>query len=151
MKYKILVFIICCFMLFLVTGCMINKNDFDIGKESNIVITPNKVTLSIKDGSLTKTGAILVLKNNSDVTIQYGYPYEIEIKKYDKWHKINVELNFILPAFSLKTNEIKELELNWENGYGTLASGDYRIIKNIDIEKEDGTYESFYVSAEFSI
>lgn len=62
-----------------------------------------------------------------------------------------MKLNFNLPAFSLKSKETKELELNWENGYGKLASGDYRIIKSIDIEKEDGTFDTFYVSAEFTI
>ena len=46
---------------------------------------------------------------------------------------------------------MKEIELKWENGYGKLASGDYRIIKSIDIEKEDGTFDTFYVAAEFTI
>lgn len=68
-----------------------------------------------------------------------------------EWHKINVELNFKLPAYLLKSKETKELELNWENGYGKLVSGYYRIIKCIDIEKEDGTFDNFYVSAEFTI
>ncbi len=133
------------------TGCGTDKNEFDIGKESNIEIVEKGVTLSIKDNTLSKTGATLVLKNNSDVDVQYGNPYEIEIKKDGEWHKINVELNFTMPAFELKLKESKEIELNWENGYGKLASGDYRIIKSIDIEKEDGTFETFYVSAEFTI
>ena len=133
------------------TGCGTNKNEFDIGKESNIEIVEKGVSLTVKENTLTETGATLILKNDSDVDVQYGNPYEMEIKKDGEWHKINVELNFTLPAFILKSKETKEFELNWENGYGKLASGDYRIIKSVDVEKADGTFDTFYVSAEFTI
>ena len=151
MRKIILTILICGFMVLGITGCGVNKNEFDIGKESNIEIVEKGVTLSIKENTLTNTGATLVLKNDSEVDVQYGNPYEIEIKKDGEWHKINVELNFTLPAFILKPNETKEWEFSWENGYGELASGNYRIIKSIDVEQEDGTYKSFYVSAEFTI
>ena len=133
------------------TGCVKLKNEFDIGSKSNIIISQNDVTMTIKKGTLTNKSATLVLTNNSDKNLEYGYPYEIEIKKDGEWHKINVELNFNLPAYILKSNTTKEIELKWENGYGKLASGDYRIIKGINVEKEDGTFETFYVSAEFTI
>lgn len=148
---KLLLCLFAFVMLFGITGCS-SSNNFEVGNVSDIKISNNNdVTLSIKENTLTKTGATLMLKNDSDVDIQYGDPYEIEIKKDGKWHKINVELNFNLPAYMLKPNESKEIELEWENGYGQLASGDYRIIKDIDVEKEDGTFATFYVSAEFTI
>lgn len=81
----------------------------------------------------------------------YGSAYEMEIRRNGKWHKINIQLNFNSPAFSLKSKETKELELDWKNEYGKLASGDYRIIKSINIEKEDKKFDTFYVSAEFTI
>ncbi len=151
MKKTILTILVCGFMVLGLTGCGTNKNEFDIGKESNIEIVEKGVSLTIKENTLTETGATLILKNDSDVDVEYGNPYEMEIKKDGEWHKINVELNFTLPAFILKSKETKELELNWENGYGKLASGDYRIIKSIDVEKSDGTFDTFYVSAEFTI
>ena len=151
MKKTILTILVCGFMVLGLTGCGTNKNEFDIGKESNIEIVEKAVSLTVKENTLTETGATLILKNDSDVGVEYGNPYEMEIKKDGKWHKINVELNFTLPTFILKSKDTKELELNWENEYGKLASGDYRIIKSIDIEKEDGTFDTFYVSAEFTI
>lgn len=151
MKKTILTILICVVMALGIIGCGTNKNEFDIGDESNIEIVEKGVSLSIKDNTLTNTGATLILKNDSDADVEYGNPYEIEIRKDGKWHKINVELNFTLPAFELKSKETKEIELNWEHGYGKLAAGDYRIIKDIDIEKEDGTFEAFYVSVEFTI
>lgn len=139
---------ICSLLLLGLTGC---SNKFEIGEKSDIKIIDKGVTLSIKDGTLTKKSATIVLKNNSEVDIQYGNSYEIEIKQNNEWHKINVELYFNLPAFYLKSNEVKEIEINWENEYGKLGHGEYRIIKSFGIEKDDGTYEDFCVSAEFKI
>ena len=107
--------------------------------------------MTIKEGTLTNKSATLVLTNNSDKNFQYGNPYEIEIKKDGEWHKINVELNFDMPAFPLSSKESKEIELNWENGYGKLAKGIYRIIKGINYEYEEGKYEAFNVAIEFTI
>ena len=105
--------------------------------------------MTIKEGTLTNKSATLVLTNNNDKNFQYGNPYEIEIKKDGKWHKINVELNFDMPAFQLLSKESKEIELDWENEYGKLAKGTYRIIKEIDYECEEGKYETFNVAIKF--
>lgn len=151
MKKVFLTILICGLMVLGITGCKNSKYKFDVGKESNVQISQNGVSLSIKDGTLKNTGATLILTNNSDKDFQYGNPYEIEIKKDGKWYKINVQLNFTLPAFSLKANETKEFEIDWEYGYGKLAKGTYRIIKSIDYEKEEGNFETFNVATEFTI
>lgn len=152
MKKTILTILICGVMVLGITGCRNSKNEFDIGNKSNINISQNNdVSLSIKDGTLKNTSATLVLTNNSNKNYQYGNPYEIEIKKDGEWHKINVQLDFTLPAFHLPSKESKEIELNWEYGYGKLAEGTYRIVKGIDYEYEEGKYESFNIAVEFTI
>lgn len=151
MKKKILTIILTGIIMLGIVGCSKQQNGLDVGKKSNIKITENDVSLSIKEGTLTNTGATIVLKNKSDKVFQYGNPYEIEIKRDGKWHKINVEMFFTMPAFWLNPQEIKEFELNWESGYGKLACGTYRIIKDISYEKEDDTYDKFYIAAEFTI
>ena len=130
----------------------ITENKFDIGEESLTEITSNNdVVLTIKNKTLTSTGATLLLKNNSNKIYQYGNPYEMEIKLNDKWYKINVDLSFTLPAFNLKPGETKEIDLNWENGYGGLSSGTYRIIKNVDYRNNNGESKSYNVAVEFTI
>lgn len=151
MRKIILTILICGFMVLGITGCGVNKNEFDIGKESDVKIIEKDVSLSVKKNTLTKTSATLILKNDRPVEIQYGEPYEIEIKENGKWHKINVELAFNLPAYILKAKSQVEIKLDWENAYGKLASGDYRIIKSFDIKNVDDTYEKFYITAEFTI
>ena len=151
MKKTILTIILCGIMVLVMAGCEKQKNGFDIGDKSDIKISKNDVIMTIKEGTLTNKSATLVLTNNSDNNIQYGTPYEIEIKKDGEWHKINVELNFDIPAFQLPAKESKEIKLDWEFGYGKLAKGTYRIIKGIDYKVEEGKYETFNVAAEFTI
>ena len=118
---------------------------------SDIKTTENDVSLSIKENTLTNTGATLILKNNSNTEIQYGNSYEIEIKHNKKWYKLDGEMYFTLPLFFLEPNKTAELEVNWEDGYKKLKKGTYRIIKEIKIEKENNTFYSFYIAAEFTI
>ena len=151
MKKTILTILLCGVMVLGMTGCGKQKNEFDIGNKSDIKISQNDVIMTIKEGTLTNKSATLVLTNKSDKNFQYGNPYEIEIKKDGEWHKINVELNFTLPVFHLLPKESKEIELNWENEYGKLSKGTYRIIKGINYEYEEGKYKSFNVAVEFII
>ena len=151
MKKILFAILLCGIMVLGMTGCGKQKNELDIGNKSDIKISQNDVIMTIKEGTLTNKNATLVLTNNSDKNFQYGNPYEIEIKKDGEWHKINVELYFDMPAFQLSAKESKEIELDWENGYGKLAKGTYRIIKEIDYEYEKGKYETFNVAVEFTI
>lgn len=148
---KILTILLCGIMVLGMAGCGKEKNKFDIGNKSNIKISQNDVIMTIKEGTLTNRSATIVLTNNSEKNFQYGNPYEIEIKKDGEWHKINIELYFDMPAFQLSAKESKEIELDWENGYGKLANGTYRIIKEIDYEYEEEKYETFNVAVEFTI
>lgn len=151
MKKIVFIILLCGVMVLAMTGCKNVKNKLDIGNKSNIKVSQNDVIMTIKDGTLTNKSVTLILTNNSDRKIQYGSPYEIEIKKNDEWHKINAKLNFTLPLFILESKEKNEFELNFEDEYGKLPSGTYRVIKKIDKEKEDGVFDSFYVAAEFTI
>ena len=151
MKKTILTILLCGVMVLGMTGCGKKKNEFDIGNKSDIKISQNDVIMTIKEGTLTNKSATLVLTNHSDKNFQYGNLYEIEIKKDGEWHKINVKLNFDMPAFPLSSKESKEIELDWENGYGKLAKGTYRIIKGINYEYEEEKYETFNVAVEFNI
>ena len=48
------------------TGCGKIENKFDIGEKSDIVeVNPNNgISLSIKEGTLTNTGATIIITNN---------------------------------------------------------------------------------------
>ena len=123
-------------------------------KESNTKITSDgDVTLSIKEDSLTNTGATLLLKNNSDKTYSYGNPFWIEKEQNGKWYKLETieETAFTLPAYEIKSGEVKELNLDWKDIYGKLTSGTYRIVKSISYQYEKDNYKTLDIAVEFNI
>ena len=76
MKRKLFVILLCGVMVLGMTGCGKQKNELNIGNKSDIKISQNDVTMTIKDGTLTNKSVTLVLTNNSDKNFQYGNPYE---------------------------------------------------------------------------
>ena len=114
------------------------------GEDINLKIT-------LKENSLSSVGLTMIVENLSDKDLQYGNPYSIEKYENGYWKSaptIN-DLYFTMPAFSLKKGESKELNINWEYGYGKLK-GKYRIVKDFDY-KENGSYVSFNKYLEFEI
>ena len=148
MKKKILIGLLCSFVL-LITAC--NNNKLDVDEVSNIVTSNEKVSLTIKEGSLSSTKATLILENNSTEDLGYSDSYEIEVKRDNDWYKINVDIGFNEPLYIIEPNQSQELDINWENGYGSLTRGEYRIIKDVMLLNDDDTYEDFYIAAEFTI
>lgn len=148
MKKSIRIILLASIILGIIIYCVLKNNNHTI---SDIKTTENDVSLSIKENTLTTSSATLILKNNSNTEIQYGNSYEIEIKHNKKWYKLDGEMYFTLPLFFLEPNKTVELEVNWEYGYKKFKKGAYRIIKEIKIEKENNTFDSFYVAAEFTI
>lgn len=107
----------------------------------------------IKEGTLTNTNATLIIKNNSDQKVRYGEDFQMEIKKNNKWYQLNIkhEVFFTLAATILDAQEQREIELNWEDEYGKLKKGTYRIIKDMDRCVENEQCKSFNVAVEFVI
>ena len=114
------------------------------GEEINLKV-------EIKENSLTNAGLTMIVENLSDRNLEYGNPYSIEKYENGYWKSaptIN-DLYFTMPAFSLNKGEPKELNINWEYGYGKLK-GKYRIVKEFSY-KENDDYISFNKYLEFEI
>lgn len=146
---KILSIVFCCLFALGLYGC--NKDGLKLKGKSNIELSLTEVSMTIKEGTLSKTGATVILNNNSDKEYLYGTSYEIEVMKNGEWYKIDAVLYFTSIAYSLDPHESVELTLSWQEGYGKLDSGTYRIIKNVDALKEDGSYDNYDIAVEFSI
>lgn len=114
------------------------------GEEINLKI-------EIKENTLTNVGLTMIVENLSDRDLEYGNPYSIEKYEDGYWKSaptIN-DLYFTMPAFGLNKGESKELNINWEYGYGKLK-GKYRIVKEFSY-KENDDYVSFNKYLEFEI
>ncbi len=128
------------------------KNEHKLDKDANNLNTvKSNVVLELKSGTLKKTKASFILKNNSNVNITYGNEYKIEKKTADNWQELEGKLAFNLPAYNLKYMDSVELKLDWKNGYGSLDKGQYRLVKNVSVENVDGSKEEFDIYGEFNI
>lgn len=105
------------------------------------------VKLEIKEGTLTNTGATVIITDKNKNPYGWGVPYFIEIEENGIWAELENLLDFVWIeiAYELDENSQYEQKINWENYYGELKPGNYRLGKNV----YDNGYINFYV--EFTI
>ena len=108
------------------------------------------IAMKIKDGSLTNTGATVIitdLSGNENVDL-INRKFKIDYKKNDKWYRL--ESKIINEVSVMTTDNAMEngdnsytQEINWERYYGKLGKGHYRIVKEVKTD--------LYIAAEFDI
>ena len=111
------------------------------------------VSMYIKEGTLTKTSATIVIEeNNNDFDITYGEPFTLEKYNYNdnKWEELPIicdNCGFVLPAYTVTPGKSLELKQDWSKLYGELPKGVYRIVKCADLKTSD----RYYIWTEFTI
>ena len=97
---KVLLIIISLLTIITLTGCTNNR----IGEKTPHKITNDKITMEVKQGTLTTSSATIIMTNKTDEEYTYGEPYHLEIKHNDSWHILELEPNndmfFTIPAYS---------------------------------------------------
>lgn len=85
----------------------------------------------------------------------YGNYYILEINKNQSWCSLpyvtDSEVIFNAVGYSLTSKIKSEWETNYKALYGSLQPGQYRIIKSVDVKNSKGSFETYYISVEFSI
>lgn len=108
-----------------------------------IVLIPNyaepinlaeNITMEIKEGTLTKTGATIVITDLSGKNNTFSKEFRIDQKRGGKWYTLKDKSKNEVDVVAGQKEENKKLEqeLNWEKNYGTLSDGYYRIVKKIN-------------------
>ena len=121
------------------------ENDVNI-EENGDVENASSISMVIKDGTLTPSGATVVLTNS------YGYDrwFRIDKEENGEWKEaetINDNYSFTAEAYLTNGNSEVEIPIDWTDLYGTLENGKYRIVKRVfnNLNREE------YVSVEFTI
>ena len=117
------------------------------------------VNMYIKEGTLTKTSATIIIEESVDYDISYGEPFWIEKYNYktNSYEKLEQRTDancaFKLPAYSAAPGRPLVLNQNWSCMYGELSKGLYRIVKDadFDIDRPIDETKLFYIWAEFEI
>lgn len=107
-----------------------------------IVLIPNyaepidlaeDITMEIKEGTLTKTGATIVITDLSGMNNTFSKEFRVDQKRGGKWYTLkDKSKNEVDVMPGQEENKKLEQELNWEKNYGTLSDGYYRIVKKIN-------------------
>ncbi|MBQ9980462.1 MAG: hypothetical protein IJP23_05340 [Oscillospiraceae bacterium] len=131
------------FLIFL-TGCTIEPS-ISTGKA-----TPDRVYVEVVDSTITNTSLKLHYVNTTDRTdLLVGASFYLQKADKNKWKKIetiNEPTPFDAWAICLPPSGEEQnvfITYDWKYIYGTLESGDYRIVVGINGEHE--------LSAEFTI
>ena len=98
------------------------------------------INMVIKDGTLTKTGASIIITDttNQDNTYSGGCDYRIDKKINNNWQEMKKikNLPYTMQAFIVDENNKLEFDIDWSITYGELETGEYRLVKNTDIENK---------------
>lgn len=149
-KRKILIIIIILVLVVISASLLIiGLNNREINKKIDSSI--DNVTMEIKRGTLTKTSATVIITDNNENPYSYGMWFRIDKKiDDDEWQElkpIGTDISiFTEAAYVVGKNKKLELNQDWSKYYGTLETGEYRLVKQ---QYEDGSYKYFWV--EFSI
>ncbi len=135
------------------SGTIINneqlKNEsYKDTEEKNIQEKYSKVSMSIKENTLTKTGATIIISDISEPKNTYGEWFRIDKKTNGFWDELkSIDENYGFNDIGLIVGEDDKLEINadWSKKYGELEKGEYRLVK----ELYDG--EHIYLAVEFTI
>ena len=142
MRKNLIVNLFVVFVCFILSGCGANESI------NNAV----GVTMTIKEGTLTKTGATVVITDVSGKKNVYGEEYRIDKLQNGKWKELEVivegNYGWNLIGYYVDEDNTLELEHNWEWLYGELEIGEYRLVKNTS---ESGDSTNHYFSVQFTI
>ena len=113
------------------------------------------VSMIVKDGTTASTGLTLVFENKSDSRCIYGSDFALEKKINGSWYMVPVVIEggygFNSIGFDLEPDEESEWSSDWEWLYGSLETGEYRIVKDILDFRYTGDYDTYYLAAEFIV
>ena len=117
-------------------------------EEKNIQDKYSKISLSIKDGTLSKTGATIIISDISEQENTYGEWFRIDKKTNGFWEELKpIDDNYVFKDIAYRIGENHQLEMNtdWSKLYGELEPGEYRIVKEL---YDNG---DIYLAVEFTI
>lgn len=149
MKKELLIKIILIVLIF--GGLIYYLNSLNNAKvtliKDNNEYTLKNVTMNIKENTLTKSGATIIITDNNKVKYTYEEYYKLEKRIDHVWYELKPNSDVLFNEMGYLVDDNNELEMNidWSKTYGNLTSGKYRIIKRI----YDGEYK--YFSVEFDL
>lgn len=123
----------------LIDNCSMKINDID------------GLSMTIKEGTLSNSGVTIIITDISDKNNIYGEEYRIDKKINNEWISLEPIIDnygWNSMGYLVSDDDKLEFEINWENIYGKIESGQYRLVK---YTSEIGEEPIHYITVEFEI
>lgn len=150
--------IILCLLCLSVVGCR-NQKKTVISNENEkpqLISTDDSWGIELYVEKASNTSLTLVCsQHGGEITgeLQTGEKYWIEKWEDEKWVELQTPEKPVWEstALSIKTEDLTSWNINWQDLYGELSQGQYRIGKEIDDLREAADYDEKTYYAEFTI
>jgi type 1 fimbria pilin len=126
--------------------------------EPTIYTTVNNldgVSMKVKEGTASSTSLTVGFENNSSSQCIYGEHYWLEKKINGSWYQVPVVIDgnygFNDIGYNLAAGAKGEWAVDWNWLYGSLDTGEYRLVKDILDFRGPGEYDTYYLTGEFTI
>lgn len=124
--------------------------------ETSLAVDPWGLELSVKN--VTPTGATLVISQsggNPSGELRYGTAYQIQSLQGDTWQAVPYatedNVAWTSEAYLVERDTVSEVELSWEWLYGSLPTGQYRLVKQFMDFRGTGDYDEERYEVAFEI
>lgn len=129
--------------------------EYEFDEKGRLIPDEWGITLTAKD--VTPTGMTLeLLWDGTETTgsLEFGAAYTLERYQNGKWEAmpfLRDDIAFIAISYELRENEPFTLTKNWEELYGVLEGGKYRLCTDIMDFRKPGDYDRKQYYAYFTI
>ena len=136
MKKKYIIIIVILLAILTCVFILKNNNSKFAGKADS-VSSIKGVSISVKEYTLAHTDTVIIIKNETDSDIETGTAFSIDKEVNGKWMKLKTKHDTFwnLVSIIIPSNSSRELECNWEDIYGKLEKGTYRLVKEINSKR----------------
>ncbi len=129
-----------------------------IGKTLHNAILHDKWGITLYADDVTPKGLTLKIEQfggSPSGTLEYGAVYFLETTVNDEWEPVETitgePLVWNMLAYGVKMNDVSEININFEHGYGELKPGFYRLKKEFMDFKATGDYDTETYEVYFTI
>ncbi|MCH5167052.1 MAG: hypothetical protein J1F35_04080 [Erysipelotrichales bacterium] len=110
------------------------------------------VSMTIKEGTLTRSGATIIITDTTSRDNIYGSEFKLDKKENDRWQEMEIIFDgnyaWTSKGYMVDKNNKLEMNVDWEWLYGKLEDGKYRLVKKTS---EPGEGTEHHITVEFEI
>lgn len=122
-------------------------NDLPLAESDCEVNALAGITMVVDE--VSANGATYIIRNESVGELTFGLDFGVQAEKNGVWYDIEHEgMAVIAIAMALEPGDEGTYTCGWENVYGPLPAGHYRIVKSVTAGREN---EQYWLAAEFTV